>query len=134
MGGVYEYLCSVFTEVMFGQVFWDYSNMPFNLGGRINLLYCFFWGMAAVVWIKRLFPVISSYIEKIPVHPGKTITWGLVVFMSCNMLLSGMVLARYSARTEGAEAQNTMESWIDSHYNDQKVERIYPNMKDAKEK
>ena len=134
MGGVYEYLCSVFTEVMFGQVFWDYSNMPFNLGGRINLLYCFFWGMAAVVWIKRLFPVISSYIEKIPVHPGKMITWGLVVFMSCNMLLSGMVLARYSARTEGAEAQNTMESWIDSHYNDQKVERIYPNMKDAKEK
>ena len=45
-----------------------------------------------------------------------------------------MVLARYSARTEGAEAQNTMESWIDSHYNDQKVERIYPNMKDVKEK
>lgn len=134
MGGVYEYLCSVFTEVMFGQVFWDYSSMPFNLGGRINLLYCFFWGMAAVVWIKRLFPVISSYIEKIPVHPGKMITWVLVVFMSCNMLLSGMVLARYSARTEGAEAQNTMESWIDSHYNDQKVERIYPNMKDAKEK
>ena len=119
---------------MFGQVFWDYSSMPFNLGGQINLLYCFFWGMAAVVWIKRLFPVISSYIEKIPVHPGKMITWVLVVFMSCNMLLSGMVLARYSARTEGAEAQNTMESWIDSHYNDQKVERIYPNMKDAKEK
>ena len=49
LGGAYEYLCSVFTEMMFGTVFWDYSKIPFNLGGRINLLYCFFWGIAAVV-------------------------------------------------------------------------------------
>ena len=44
LGGLYEYLCSVFTELVFGTVFWDYSAIPFNLGGRINLLYCFFWG------------------------------------------------------------------------------------------
>ena len=41
LGGAYEYLCSVFTEIVFGKVFWDYSEIPFNLGGRINLLYCF---------------------------------------------------------------------------------------------
>ena len=55
LGGAYEYLCSVFTEIMFGTVFWDYSKIPFNLGGRINLLYCFFWGIAAVVWFKELY-------------------------------------------------------------------------------
>lgn len=44
LGGAYEYVCSVFTEIVFGKVFWDYSKIPFNLGGRINLLYCFFWG------------------------------------------------------------------------------------------
>lgn len=53
LGGAYEYLCSVFTELAFGVVFWDYSEIPFNLGGRINLLYCFFWGIAAVVWLKN---------------------------------------------------------------------------------
>ena len=52
LGGVYEYVCSVFTEIAFGTVFWDYSSFRYNLGGRINLLYCFFWGIAAVVWIK----------------------------------------------------------------------------------
>mgnify|MGYP000019512647 CR=1 FL=1 len=36
LGGLYEYLCSVFTELVFGTVFWDYSAIPFNLGGRIN--------------------------------------------------------------------------------------------------
>ena len=55
VGGAYEYICSVFTEIAFGTVFWDYSKLPFNLGGRINLLYCFFWGLAAVIWIKLLY-------------------------------------------------------------------------------
>jgi hypothetical protein len=50
MGGVYEYVCSAVTELLFGTVFWDYSKFKFNLGGRINLLYCFFWGIAAVIW------------------------------------------------------------------------------------
>lgn len=49
IGGAYEYICSVFTEIVFGKIFWDYRGLPFNLGGRINLLYCFFWGIATVV-------------------------------------------------------------------------------------
>lgn len=31
LGGVYEYFCSVFTEIVFGKVFWDYSDIPFNI-------------------------------------------------------------------------------------------------------
>ena len=31
LGGAYEYLCSVMTEMLFGTVFWDYSSIPFNL-------------------------------------------------------------------------------------------------------
>ena len=83
LGGAYEYLCSVFTELVFGKVFWDYSWMPFNLGGRINLLYCFFWGIAAVVWFKILYPKISGWIEKIPVVICKTVTWMLIVLAPC---------------------------------------------------
>ena len=49
IGGAYEYICSVFTEIVFVKIFWDYRGLPFNLGGRINLLYCFFWGIATVV-------------------------------------------------------------------------------------
>lgn len=70
LGGAYEYTCSVLTELFFGKVFWDYSKIPFNLCGRINLLYCFFWGIAAVVWIKGIYPVMSAWIEKIPHGSG----------------------------------------------------------------
>ena len=65
-GGAFEYLCSVFTEVFFGMKFWDYSYMPFNIDGRTNLLFMFFWGIVALVWFKFIYPPFSKFIEKIP--------------------------------------------------------------------
>lgn len=127
VGGAYEYICSVFTEIVFGQVFWDYSQMPFNLGGRINLLYCFFWGMAAVIWIKLFYPKISVWIEKVPVKAGKVITWVLVVFMSCNILVSCMALVRVNERQAGVTAAASWQKIMDERFDDERMQRIYPN-------
>lgn len=127
LGGAYEYLCSVFTEVVFGTVFWDYSAIPFNLGGRINLLYCFFWGIAAVVWLKVLFPPISALIEKIPPKVGRPLTVLLVVFMAANITVSSLALYRSSTRAQGQPAQSGIEIWLDAHYSDDVMARIYPN-------
>ena len=132
LGGAYEYLCSVFTEIVFGKVFWDYSKIPFNLGGRINLLYCFFWGIAAVVWFKKLLPVFEKGIEKIPMKAGKLVTWILIVFMSCNILMSCMALIRYDQRSNQIEAKNQIEVWLDKNYDDTTMQRIYPNAKETK--
>lgn len=127
LGGAYEYVCSVFTELVFGTVFWDYSEIPFNLGGRINLLYCFFWGIAAVIWIKGLYPFFSRWIEKIPVLWGYILTWVLVVFMASNIVVSSMALIRYDRRSEGMQADNVIEKLLDEHFDDERMERIYPN-------
>ena len=127
LGGAYEYVCSVFTEMAFGTVFWDYSRLPFNLGGRINLLYCFFWGIAAVVWLKYLYPLLSGLIEKIPLRAGKVITWLLIVFMAVNVSVSCLALVRYDQRSNGIGPDNAVEEWIDEHFDDGRMERIYPN-------
>lgn len=129
VGGAYEYACSVFTEIVFGTVFWDYSHLPFNLGGRINLLFCFFWGIVAVVWIKMIYPVLSSWIEKITYKKGVIMTWCFVVFMTFNILMSGLALSRYSQRQNGLKAQNSVERYIDQQFTDQRMEMIYPNAK-----
>ncbi|MDY2629374.1 MAG: putative ABC transporter permease [Lachnospiraceae bacterium] len=127
LGGAYEYFCSVLSELVFGKVFWDYSEIPFNLGGRINLLYCFFWGIAAVVWIKQLYPVFSSLIEKVPVKAGKILTWVMIVFMCCNMAVSGLALIRSDQRVHGIEAEHGWQQTMDRMYDDETLERIYPN-------
>ena len=129
LGGAYEYVCSIFTEIVFGKVFWDYSKIPFNLGGRINLLYCFFWGIAAVIWIKVLYPKFAGWIEKIPMFWGYVLTWILVVFMAVNILVSMAALVRYDMRANGKPAESGWEKVIDEHFDDERMDRIYPNAK-----
>ena len=127
LGGAYEYLCSVLTELMFGTVFWDYSKIPFNLGGRINLLYCFFWGFAAVVWFKALYPPVSGWIERLPKRAGTLVTWTVIVFMVCNMAVSFLALARQDQRSRGIPAAQQWQQVMDERYDDAKLEKIYPN-------
>ncbi len=129
LGGAYEYICSVFTELVFGTVFWDYSKIPFNLGGRINLLFCFFWGIAAVVWLKILYPVFSGWIEKLPKKGGKIIMWAAIVFMIINMLISALALYRYNDRIENPVPKNNLEKILDERFDDERMDRIYPNAK-----
>lgn len=132
LGGAYEYLCSVFTEIVFGKVFWDYSDIPFNLGGRINLLYCFFWGIAAVVWFKKLYPYISRAIELLPMLWGKIVTWILIIFMVINCVASSLALIRYDERDRGISATSQWQKVMDSHFDDGRMERIYPKAKSTK--
>lgn len=130
VGGVYEYVCSVFTELVFGTVFWDYSHIPFNLAGRINLLYCFFWGIAAAVWMKVLYPRLSRLIERIPMKAGKVLTWVIVVFMVFNMAISALALGRYQQRQSAPDAPtNGFTEFLDHHYPDERIHQVYPNMK-----
>ena len=129
LGGAYEYGCSVLSELMFGTVFWDYSHIPFNLGGRINLLYCFFWGIATVVWIKVLYPRMSNLIERLPMKAGKILTWLLAVFMVLNMAVSALAFGRYVERSMDVPAQNSVARFLDDHYPDERIERVYPSAK-----
>lgn len=130
LGGVYEYVCSVFTELVFGTIFWDYSHLPFNLGGRINLLFCFFWGIAAVFWLKGAYPLLSRLIERIPIRVGKVGTWVLLAFMVVNMAVSSLALARYTQRhLENPGPTTFLSQLLDERFPDERMEHIYPNAK-----
>ena len=129
MGGVYEYSCSVFTEVVFGTTFWDYSHLPFNINGRINLLFCFFWGFAAIIWLKVLYPAASKLIGKIHPVAGKIITTLIVVLMVLDIGISGLAIIRYVHRGNGSESSSTIGTFLDTTYSDRLIEDVYPNMK-----
>ena len=129
LGGAYEYVCSAVTELLFGTVFWDYSGFKFNLGGRINLLYCFFWGIAAVAWIRYGYPLVAKGMNKLKTHIRPWMTAALAVFMAVNMGVSTLALARYDARTSGVEAATPLAVFLDAHFDNAQMERIYPNAK-----
>ncbi len=129
LGGAYEYFCSVLTETLFGTVFWDYSSYPLNLGGRINLLYCFFWGIAAVLWLKKVYPLLSGWIEKLPMKVGKILTWVLVVVLSVDILVTCAAMIRYQERKTNPAASDEIETFLDEMFSDEWMEQRYQNMK-----
>lgn len=127
-GSALEYFCSWGQEFVLGSRSWDYSDIPFNINGRICLLYSIFWGILGVVWIKDLYPRMSGWILKIPNKPGKIITWIVTVFLIINVLMSGIALFRWSRRDAGVEASNIFWETIDERFPDERMQRVYANM------
>ena len=133
LGGAFEYTCSLFQELAFGTVSWEYSQTPLNIGGRTNLLYSFFWGILGLVWIKEIYPRLSRLIEKIRPKPGKIITVVLCIFLSLDMLLSVAAVYRRTERNKGIPARGAAEAFLDHYFNDEVLEFIYPSMQFTEE-
>lgn len=129
VGSVVEYICSWGQEMLFGSRSWDYSHMPFNINGRICLLYSIFWGFLGVLWIKRIYPVMAECILKIPNKAGKIITWILVVFFMFNSFMTLTSMARWTQRMKGIEPTTKFEAFIDNRFTDSRMEKIFANMK-----
>ena len=133
VGASFEYFCSWLQEQMFGTVSWDYSDTPFNLDGRTNLMYALIWGFLGLVWVRYLYPWTAKLIEKIPKRAGAIITTFLIVFMAFNGFMSVTATARWTQRTEGVPASNSFEEYLDEKFDNEKMEFLFPGMKKAAE-
>lgn len=128
IGSVVEYLLSWGQETLFGSTSWDYSEIPFNINGRICLLYSVFWGFLGVLWIKSIYPRVAKIILKIPNKAGKIITVALTVFMVFNALMSLCSVWRWSQRVHNVPASSAFDEFFDKRFPDSRMERIFANM------
>lgn len=128
VGSVVEYVCSWGQEMLFDSVSWDYSNMPYNLNGRICLLYSVFWGILGVVWVKSIYPIMAKLILKIPNRVGKALTWALTVFFAFNCVVTLLAVFRWSQRVDLIEPANAFWAFIDTRFPNERMERIFANM------
>lgn len=128
MGAVYEYACSWLQEVLFGACFWDYSHLPLNINGRVNLVFSLFWGVAAVLWVKWAYPAVCRWIGKIPNGAGRPLTLVLAVLMAFDVALTSAALSRMNQRQHNVPAAGPAAEFLDAHYPDRKLEAIFTNL------
>lgn len=129
IGGVFEALCSWVQELVFGSVSWDYQSQAFSMfGGRTSLIFCLFWGILGLVLLKYIFPLLTTFIERIPNRIGRPLTWILLVLLIADMLISAAAVYRQSQRHLGLPPQNAVETFLDAQYPDDFLDNIYPNM------
>ena len=61
-----EYIGGNLIELFTDKVFWDYSNMKYNLGHYVALEISLLWGMMSVVFVYIIKPFTDKLIKKIP--------------------------------------------------------------------
>lgn len=132
VGSVVEYICSWGQELILGSRSWDYSKMPFNLNGRICLLYSCFWGLLGVLWIKDIYPRMAKWILKLPNRAGKICTWCATIFLVINCVVSMVAVWRWAERVHEVPASGSFWEMVDEHFPDERMEKVYANMQFGK--
>ncbi len=133
-GTAVEYICSLGQEICFGSVAWDYSHLPLNINGRVCLLYSLFWGVLGLAWVKFAIPLMNKCFEKINIPYEKFVIGAFILFFVFDCALSASAAVRMSRRDEGIAATNKVEQFLDNHYDDDKMHKIYANSKSVDEK
>ena len=128
-GTVVEYICSLGQEICFGSVAWDYSHLPLNINGRVCLLYSLFWGVLGLFWVKLVIPFMSKCFDKINIPFDKVIIWAFIAFFVFDATLSASAAIRMDKRDNGEAAKNHFEQYLDTHYDDETMHKIYANSK-----
>ena len=151
IGSVIEYVLSFLGEVILHVKWWDYSNRPFNINGRICISYSFFWGILALVLIKIVNPYVDKFInylnKKISIHVVNIITSVIMIFLVIDCIVSGLAINLFFTRMivkndldvpnkeeivssyEIIYNNNRLVSFINTFWNDKVMLITYPNLK-----
>ena len=92
-----EYIAGVVMEKAFGTVFWDYSDKPLNLQGRVCLQYSVCWGLLALLPVyaaDRLLPGLVNAFGRQEVREAVLTGVMVLVLLSWVLTLAAFVRVR----------------------------------------
>lgn len=127
LGGIVEYLCSYFQELLFGTISWDYSHLWFNINGRTSLLHCTYWGIGGILFMKFIIPFINKMDKIIKNTYFRTATALFIIFMLFNISVSSMAAMRQDERNREIAASSNIDMFFDKYYSDEVMNTIYEN-------
>mgnify|MGYP001624066583 FL=1 len=129
LGGITEYLCSFLQEKIFGTISWDYSNWILNINGRTTLIHCTYWGIAGILYISYIEPILPKLEALTRKNGTKILAGGMAILMFFNITISSLAAIRQKYRNENIEPQNKLEEFLDEKYPDEYMDKVFANKK-----
>jgi uncharacterized membrane protein len=102
---VLEYVASFVMEKLFGSVFWDYSEKPLNLQGRICLQYSLYWGFLGLLLIYVLDPATLRLVEGWPLPAAAYVLAVLITLTILSSILTLLAFHRFDQKVAYLKAQ-----------------------------
>lgn len=84
---VLEYIASYFLELVFDLRWWDYTGYFLNINGRVCLIFSIFFGIAGVVFIKNIYPIMQKTFDKIRKKLSTKTIWIILITLIILMTL-----------------------------------------------
>ena len=128
VGAIFEYICSFVQEKTIGTISWQYNKTPLNLGGRTSGLYALYWGVLGLIFLRHTLPYIEIKIDEIPTELAILIAFTFGIFITIDLIISAFAVRRQSSRVHGKKPINHIDIFLDKHYPDERLKKIYPNM------
>ena len=107
--GTIEYLSSWFMEKRFHARWWDYSQKPMNLNGRIWIGNLILFGIAGVAIINLINPMLYRILRTIDPAWRRYIACALLAVFAADYAMSHFVMKLVKTGIETSEADNTEE-------------------------
>lgn len=151
VGSIVEYLVSWIGESLLGVKWWDYSDMPLNINGRICVYFSIFWGFLALYLIASFNPRIDRLINwiksKLSVKALKVFTTTVTLVLLIDCIVTGIALSFFLIRMVNNYDLNVpnkeiiehkyddiykdekLSNFIYKYWGDRKMLRTFPNLK-----
>lgn len=127
IGSVIEYVISWVCDYFFHMKWWDYSNLAFNINGRICLIYSVFWGFLAIVLNRVVNPKVDKLIDKIPTKILRILVIIIGIYMVVDEGITSYAWRMFFTKIEynyKLDLQGTdsyYEEYLNKYLNDEKV-------------
>ena len=151
VGSIIEYAVSWIGEVILNVKWWDYSNMPLNLNGRICVFFSIFWGLLGIYLMTYINPKVDRLINwiktKISTKKLKIITIIVTIFLLIDFIITMYALEFFMIRKvhennlpvtnkeqtdavyEKIYSNEKLAKFINTFWDDRKMIRTFPNLK-----
>lgn len=145
-GSMVEYALSWIGEVFFKIKWWDYLNMPFNINGRITLVFTIFWGLLSLGLIRFINPYIEKMINKLSKKWYNILTFGFTAFLLADLLITAFglkvfytrLMKEHNLNIKDGQALMISDEIMDTKivkalsatiFSDEKILKTFPNIK-----
>lgn len=131
LGGITEYICSLVQEKVFGTISWDYSYLIFDINGRTSLLHCSYWGIAGILYVIYIEPLLEKLKCKIDKKSLKIVSIIFAVFMLFDISISCIAANRQTERRNNISPESKLDLFLDKYYPDEYMDKIFANKQEV---
>jgi uncharacterized membrane protein len=91
---IIEYITGYILETTFNSTWWDYSDEPYNLHGRICLSFSIIWGFISIFILKVIHPYIVYMVNLIPTSPGTILFYIILLCFFIDFIITVITIIK----------------------------------------